>query len=188
GTQDYADAMAAHIQSQTDEKVVWVGHSFGCRVGIQLAVRHPDLIAGLCLIAGAGLKRKRPLWHRLYFGARIKLFKALKKLIPLGLSQDWLYTKFGSADYKSAGALRQILVKTVNEDLSDIAQNVSCPTLLIYGEKDTETPPEMGEHFSKLIPNSKLIVMDGFDHYSILTSAQHQVAHRIQKFIKEIKG
>ncbi|MCD8497675.1 MAG: alpha/beta hydrolase [Alphaproteobacteria bacterium] len=68
-TEDYADAMAAWIKEQGIGPVIWVGHSFGGRVGIQLAARHPDLIKAMCLIAGAGLKRKRPpLKKSLFFG------------------------------------------------------------------------------------------------------------------------
>lgn len=185
-TEDYANAMADFIRARTDGPILWIGHSFGCRVGLQLAARHPELIAGLVLIAGAGLPRKRPLWHKIYYGARVKLFKIFKKLIPLGLSKDWLYRQFGSADYRNAGAMRDILVKVVNEDLSRIAEDVRCPTLLIYGSKDTETPPEIGERLSRIIPKSELILMDGFDHYSILSKARHQVTHRIHTFIKEI--
>jgi len=187
-TEEYADAMAEVIRTQSAGPVIWAGHSFGCRVGIQLAARHPELISGLCLIAGAGLPRKRSLWQKLYFGARVKLFKFLKKFIPLGLSQDWLYTKFGSADYKSAGPLRQIFVKVVNENLSAVAASVKCPTLLIYGSKDTETPPEIGERLSRIIPQSELIIMDDFDHYTILSKAQHQVVHRIHHFLKGIQN
>jgi len=185
GTEDYADALAETIKSQTDEKILWVGHSFGCRVGLQLAARHPDLIAGLCLIAGAGLPRKRPLWHKVYYGLRVEIFKLLKKMIPFGVSEDWLMKKFGSADYKNAGPLRQILVNVVNEDLTRIAETISCPTLLIYGEKDTETPPDIGHRLKKLIPNADLVVMEGHDHYSILTTAHHQVVRRIHNFMKE---
>jgi len=188
GTEEYADKLAELIKSQTDEKIIWVGHSFGCRVGLQLAARHPELIAELCLVAAAGLPRKRPLWHKLYYGARVYLFKFLKKLIPMGLSKEWLYQKFGSADYRNAGPLRQILVKVVNEDLSKVAEDINCPVTFIYGSNDTETPPEIGERLSRIIPNSKLILMDGFDHYSILTGAQHQVAHKINALIKDIKG
>lgn len=186
GTEEYAQATSELINTHSNDKVIWVGHSFGCRVGLQLAARYPDKIAALCLISAAGLPRKRPLWHKLYHGGRIKLFKFLKTLIPRGLSQDWLYTKFGSADYRNAGPLRQTFVKVVNEDLSELAKTVQCPVLLIYGSNDTETPPELGERFSRLIPNAKLILMDGFDHYSILTGAQHQVVKHINGLIKDI--
>src|SRR5262245_26633086 len=63
-TGEYADAVASLIRTRVGGKVIWIGHSFGCRVGLQIAARHPELIAGLFLIAAAGLKRKRPL-HKL---------------------------------------------------------------------------------------------------------------------------
>ena len=64
GPGDYADETARFIHTQTSGPVIWVGHSFGCRVGLQLAASHPDLIAGMTLIAAAGLKRRRPLWQK----------------------------------------------------------------------------------------------------------------------------
>lgn len=184
-TEDYADAIAEHIKSSASEPVIWAGHSFGCRVGIRLASKYPDLVKGLILIAGAGLKRKRHPLKSLYFKLRIYTYKFLKNIIvPLGLSQDWLQSKFGSSDYKNAGAMRGIFLKTISEDLTDNAKHVKCPTLLIYGEHDGETPPEFGERYNKYIENSKLFILSGLDHYSVLSSGRHQVANLIQDFIK----
>ena len=188
GTDDYADVIADFIRSKTDQPIYWIGHSFGCRVGIQLAARHPELIKGMIFIAGAGLKRKRPLWQTLYFKVRIAVFKTLKKIIPEGAPRERLYRLFGSRDYKSAGVMRDIFVKVVNENLVKEAKAIQCPVQLIYGADDTETPPEIGERLSQLIPNSNLIVMDGYDHYTILTSAQHQVAKRIYEFVKTTRA
>ena len=83
-TADYADAMAEFIKSLADQKVIWVGHSFGCRVGLQMAIRHPDMIAGLFLIGGAGLRRKRSLVENISLYSKIYTFKACKKFISLG--------------------------------------------------------------------------------------------------------
>jgi pimeloyl-ACP methyl ester carboxylesterase len=179
GTAEYADLMAAFIKDKTP--VVWIGHSFGCRVGLQVAAKYPDLIAGLFLIAAAGLRRKRPLHKKLYMKGRIALFKILKKFIPA----EKLYKMFGSADYKTAGSLRQTLVKVINEDLSNVAQKVNCPVILAYGTNDTETPLEMGERFNKLIRNSELLSFDGLDHYSILAEGRHPVAPHVKKFIEK---
>lgn len=186
-TADYADHIAALIRAQTDEKVIWVGHSFGCRVGIQLAARHPDVVAGLFLIAGAGLKRKRPVLQALYFKARIAVYKILKRLIPFGLPEDWLRRKFGSADYNSAGAMKNIFIKVVNEDLSDVAREISCPVHLVYGENDTETPPEIGRRFATLIPNAELVVLKDQDHYSVLAAGRHQVTRHLKDFMEGLK-
>lgn len=186
-TAQYADFCAALIKDRIKKPVLWVGHSFGCRVGIQIAARHPELISGLCLIAGAGLPRKRPLFKKLYFKARIYTYKFLKKLSIINLvSKDWLTKKFGSADYKnSSGVLRQTFVKVVNENLSAQAAKITCPVLLIYGENDTETPPEIGERLQNLIKNSEMVHLAGEDHYSVLANGRHQVAPLLKSFIKK---
>lgn len=185
-TADFADAMASFIRSLTDQPVLWIGHSFGCRVGLQLAARHPDLIKSLCLIAGAGLPRIRPLHERLYIRSKVSLYKTLKKLIPLGLSEDWLKSQFGSADYKAAGPMRNILIKVVNEDLSDIARTITCPVTLIYGSDDTQTPPDIGERLKELIPNADLILLPDQDHYSVLSTGRHQVLPHVKRFIEAL--
>ncbi len=187
GTADYADAMADFLREVCgDAPVLWVGHSFGCRVGLRMAAQHPALIKGLCLIAGAGIPRQLPLHKSLYFKGRIAVFKGLKKLIPLGLSEDWLRSKFGSADYRNADpVMRSILVKTVNEDLRGIAPKIACPVTLIYGENDTETPPQIGEKFHAALQNSKLVVLKGQDHYTVLGAGRHQVLRHVKEFIEK---
>lgn len=181
-TADYADACAALIRTQTDQKILWVGHSFGCRVGLQLAARHPDLVEGLFLIAAAGLPRKRPFHQKLYLKSRIALFKGFKRC----MGAEWARKKFGSADYKNtSGLLRSIFVTVVNENLSDEARKISCPVTLVYGAQDTETPPEIGQRLAALIPNSNLVVLDGQDHYSVLDTGRHQTLHLLHNFIKQ---
>ncbi len=186
-TEDYADIMAAFIKDKTTKPIIWVGHSFGCRVGIQIAAKYPHLIKGMALIAGAGLKRKRPVHTHLYIKAKIYAYKSMKQLVPLRLiSEAWLKSKFGSADFKSAGPMRAIFVKTVNEDLSIAASKVACPTLLIYGTNDTETPPEIGKRLAHLIPSSEMVSLDGQDHYSVLGKGRHQVVNLLNRFVKTI--
>jgi pimeloyl-ACP methyl ester carboxylesterase len=185
-TAEYADETAKFLRAKFPGKIIWVGHSFGCRVGLQLAARHPDLIAGLFLIAGAGLQRKRPVWQKTYFKTRVLVFKTLKRMVPLGLiKEEWLKQKFGSADYrKSSGIMRGVLIKSVNEDLTEIARTITCPVALVYGMNDSETPPEIGERLQKLIPGAALTVLPGQDHYSVLAEGRHQVAPLLKQFME----
>jgi len=184
--EDYADLMATFIGTLNNKSILWVGHSFGCRVGVHIASRHPALLSAMCLIAAAGLPRKRPFYKHIYFKFRIALYKFLKKVTKLGLSETWLKSKFGSADYRNAGILRDILVKTVNENLTHAATLVECPTTLVFGADDDQTPPEMGERYHKLISGSEFIQLEGYDHYSILTSGRHQIARFIKSIITEL--
>jgi pimeloyl-ACP methyl ester carboxylesterase len=185
GTADYADFMAEWVVSfGIKTPLIWLGHSFGCRVGLQLAARHPQLISGMVLIAAAGLKRERSIPQQIRMRSRVLVFKAAKKILPEGPGLDHLRNRFGSADYRNAGEMRPIFVRVVSEDLSGVAEQVRCPTLLLYGSADTETPPEFGERFRSLIPEAELTIFEGFNHLNILSEGRHQVALRIRKFLE----
>jgi pimeloyl-ACP methyl ester carboxylesterase len=186
GTAEYADGVAEWMAMLPPGPRVWIGHSFGCRVGIQLAARHPQSVSGMVLIAAAGLQRQRSLPERLRFGIRRTAFKTAKRFVREGPGLDRLRQRFGSSDYRSAGALRPILTRVVGEDLTEAAKAVRCPSVLLYGRLDTETPPEIGERLKALIPHSELTVLNGFNHLSILSEGRHQVALRIRKFLELI--
>ena len=183
GTAEYADAIAQWLAGLPPQPRIWIGHSFGCRVGIQLAARHPGVIDGAVLIAAAGLQRRRTAWQAVSLKARIQAFKLAKFLVRTDAGRQRLYALFGSADARNAGPMRAVFTRTVNEDLSSTAQNVSCRTLLLYGRDDQDTPPEIGERLHRLIPHSDLLVLTGFDHHTILSTGQHQVINEIRKFI-----
>lgn len=184
GTAEYADAVAGWLRTLPPAKRVWIGHSFGCRVGLQIAARHPGLLSGMALIAAAGLKRRRSPWQTLALKTRVYAFKVAKQFVPEGPRRDALRARFGSADYKSAGPMRIVFMKTIAEDLTEVACAVSCPVALIYGREDTETPVEMGERLAGLIPSARLVVLDGYGHVDILTRGQHQAANEIRKFLE----
>jgi len=186
GTADYADAVAAWLESLPPGRRLWVGHSFGCRVGIQIAARHPGLVAGMVLIAAAGLPRRRTFLERLRLQGRRRALQIAKLIVPEGPKRDRLRRRFGSADYQAAAAMRPIFVKVVNEDLTATALKVDCPVLLIYGAEDNDTPPEMGMRYQKSIPGAKLVVLDGFDHLGILNRGRNQTVQHIQRFLTSL--
>jgi pimeloyl-ACP methyl ester carboxylesterase len=100
---------------------------------------------------------------------------------------NWLKTKFGSTDYKNASpTMRAILVKIVNENLTTEATKILCPTELVYGECDTETPIIMGQILNKLINNSILHIIPKENHYSVLSATQHQVIYLLKNFINKV--
>lgn len=193
GSEDYAKITADWIKTNIPATAtkIWVGHSFGCRVGISLAAINPDLLHGLFLIAAAGIPRPIGFTKKIIRLLKIHSFKLLKKIIILLNNEqylNWLKTKFGSHDYRNADPrMRSILVKTINENLSNNAQKINCPTELLYGEKDLETPIIMGEILHKLIKNSKLHLMPQQDHYTIIQQDRHQVIYLLKKFINSIK-
>jgi pimeloyl-ACP methyl ester carboxylesterase len=188
GTAQVADALAELIRSyRFIKKIVYVGHSYGGRIGIQIASRHPDLIDGLFLVGSAGLPRKRSILKKMEMFVRVYTFKTLKHLALLfGLNVEVLRSKFGSPDYRSAGPLRAIFVKIISENLSEEAGRIKCPVYLVYGRHDTETPPEIGERLKKIIPNATLTILPEQDHYSVLGEGRHVVIKRLADFMESL--
>lgn len=183
-TADYADAVAGWLATLPPGRRVWIGHSFGTRVGLQLAARHPGLIDALCLISAAGLQRRRTPWQRLQMWLKVRAFKALKAVVPEGPARERLRARFGSADYANAGPMRAVFLETIREDLTEVARRVAVPTLLVYGSADVDTPPEIGERFNALIAGSKLVLLERQDHFTVLGSARPQTLFQIQTFLK----
>ncbi len=186
GTRDYAEHLGSWLQQVKYKKRIWIGHSFGCRVGIQLAAFNPQLIDGLFLISAAGISGKKSLRKTLKVKSKVYTYKFLKKLIPFGIDEKWLNNYFGSQDYRNAGDLRPIFLKVVTENLMDVANKVTCPVFLIYGENDSETPPEIGQCFADIIPQSSLFVLPGYDHFNILTKGRNQLLHHLNKLLESI--
>jgi pimeloyl-ACP methyl ester carboxylesterase len=187
GTEDYADAMAEWLAGLPARNRIWVGHSFGCRVGVQLAARHPEAVSALVLIAAAGLPPQRSLATRLRRLPRRLAFRAMRAVTPEGPARDQLRERFGSSDYRNAGEMRPVLVKAVNEDLSEPARRIRIPVVLIHGDGDTESPPEIAERFHALIPGSRLHLLRGFDHLSIISDGRHQVTHLIGELLETLR-
>ncbi len=187
GTEDYADAMAEWLANLPPSRKIWVGHSFGCRVGLQLAARHPRAVEALFLIAAAGLPPQRSLATRARRFPRNVAFRMLRAVTPEGPARDRLRDRYGSSDYRTAGAMRPVLVKAVIEDLSDVARAVRCPVVVVHGDNDTESPPEIAERFHALIAGSRLHLLRGFDHWTILTDGRHQIIHLLGGMLDALK-
>ncbi len=110
--------------------------------------------------------------------ARYRRYKAIltgtgiAKLFPGAL--DALQKKFGSADYAAASpVMRQTMVRVVNADLTAEMPGIKAPTLLIWGEADTDTPLSDGKRMEELIPGAGLAVIPGVGHFSFLENPYH---------------
>ena len=80
--------------------------------------------------------------------------------------------------------MRAILSRVVNEDLKHLMPAIKCPTLLIWGEKDTATPIGDAKIMEKLIPDAGLVSFPNAGHYSFLDNAfQYQAV--LRSFMKK---
>lgn len=152
-TQEYANCvhdvmMALHLQNP-----IIIAHSFGARIAFRYALCYP--VKKMVLTGAAGLRPKRS-WT---YYARVYTYKLMKKLHrPLAM---------GSEDYQKASVImRGVLVSSVNEDIHDDLKDILCETLLVWGEKDEQTPLWMGKVMEQEMPNATLVVLKKEDHFA----------------------
>ena len=126
----------------------------------------------MILTGSAGIKPTRTAAYYLKIYA-YKLLKQLTKVPLLGALlkplQENYVQNIGSSDYKSASnVMRQTLSNVVNTDLQAIMPQIKAPTLLIFGENDTATPPEYGKKMEQLIPDAGFVLVKNAGHYAFL--------------------
>lgn len=189
-TDQYAHCLREYIANELGHtRFIWVGHSFGGRIGLRLAAMADSPVQHLVIVGGAGLKVPQPWWRTLHRRLRGQWFR-FKRRGRVGEAElIELEKRFGSADYVRSRetGLRDIFLKAVNEDQSDSVKRIECPTTLIYGALDTEAPPELGRRLNALIPDSSYVECPAFDHHSILTRGRHQVALAIKEALSEAR-
>ena len=174
---DYCEIVKNLLDELKIKKPILIGHSFGGRIAIIYASKYET---EKLILLGAPCIRKQT-----QLSLKVKILKALKKVPILNKLEGFAKKHIGSRDYKSASkVMRQILVNTVNEDLTECAKKIKCSTLLIWGTNDTEAPLEEAKELEKIMSDAGLVVYEGGSHYTYLEFLI-PVANVIRTFIKE---
>lgn len=158
GVEDYALALKAVVDAEKIENFDIISHSFGGRVAIYFSSVYTERVNSLVLVDSAGLKPRRGI--RYHF--KVLSYKILKKL-------GFKFARAGSEDYqKLSPHMKKVFVKVINEDLSPNCRQILAKTLIVFGDKDKDTPLYMAKKLKKLIPNSELIILKDAGHFSYL--------------------
>lgn len=168
--EDYCDFCLEFMEKLNLKDPILIGHSHGGRVVLKMTAEKMVSPPKIVLLDSAGLIPKKTFKQK----CRAKSFKAIKRVLTLPVIKNYsegLLQKarnhYGSADYNAAPeVLRKTLVSLVNTDIRDILPNISCPSLLIWGDKDTATPLEDAKTIESLIPDAGLCILESTGHYS----------------------
>lgn len=177
---DYAAVVAEFIAKLGLTNVTLVGHSFGGRIAIKLAATDPKLVVKIALVDAAGIREKSATRETMGIFARIA--RPLFRLPGLSWLRPKIYQAIGAEDYVATPELKETFIKVVNEDLSPLFPKIACPTLVVWGEKDYETPLQHGILMTKRIPNAKLVTIHGAGHFSFV-DAPDEFLKYFQEFI-----
>ena len=165
---DYAHMLEEFVKKVGIKKPTIMGHSFGGRVAIRYSCH--NVIEKLVLFGSPCIRVQENL------SLSVRFLKWLKTLPGMNKLGEYMKRYIGSRDYKAASpVMRQILVNVVNEDLSKYAREIEEPTLLIWGDRDTEAPIEDARELEKIMVDAALITLPG-THYAYLENLGRVVA------------
>jgi pimeloyl-ACP methyl ester carboxylesterase len=158
GLQPFVDAVAAAVEALDAAPALIVGHSFGGHVAVWLAARRPDLVAGLLLVAPAGIgtrtRRARaavalstrlrpgrlvaPLGPRLARHAWFRSAVLRPFFVPDSRSVSTLATRGFLAELRAHVDTRTAGGAMVADDVRAAFGAVECPALVLWGARDPQ--------------------------------------------------
>lgn len=170
-----AETVARFITAEASGPVVLVGHSMGTQIVAEVALRHPDLVSALVLIAPTVNRHERTALRQ---AARMvqDLTGEQPKVLLLGL---WQYAKTNPLWF--ANKLRFMLA----HHLERICPEIRIPTLVLRGETDRVCPRDWVSEVAAAIPDSTMAEIPGRGHEAMIRSAE-PVASMILGFAAEL--
>lgn len=182
-SQDYVQWLNEFLETFKLGQFNLLGHSFGGKIAALFAASYPEKINKLILLAASGLPK--PLSQKQL--TQQKLLALIPTCLKAALPDRWrlkLLNHFSLATdhFNSSPAQKQILQRSVQENITESLQKITAKTLLVWGEQDQETPLEQGQQFAALIKHAQLSVVTGADHFVFL-SHQQRVVREINQFI-----
>ena len=179
------------------ERFPLLGISGGAALSIAYAVRHPDRVSHLVLIAGfpfgwfkrgsaAEIAQREALITMMRHGwggdnpAFHELFTAL--FVPGGTpEQHQWFRDLQRVTISAENAVR--LARMFGEiDVAELLPKVTAPTLVMHSRHDARVPFEQGRLMAREIPNTRFVALDSSNHIVL----SHEPAW--QRLIEEVDG
>ena len=193
GLADMVEDLYQLIEQLGVGPVHYVGHSMGAMMGPLMALAHPEALRSMTLIGGSARPEaaERLAGYRQLVGA-VRAGQAaavVDRLVGLFFSEtsrakrtsaiarfreDFLQNN-GEGLHWTAEAVftRPNLVERLGE--------IATPTLVIVGEEDVVTPPDLARELAEGIPNARLLVVPRSGHFTTV-EAPHTTAGALRDF------
>ncbi|MBP1849670.1 alpha/beta fold hydrolase [Rhizobium halophytocola] len=184
-----ADAIALLMERRGITRAIIVGHSFGGAITAELAVRHPDKVAGLVFLSPAVYPWKGGVdWY--YNAASVPIAGWIFSTLiapPIGFfaldtaAKAVFAPNTMPADYvqktKASQALNPVSFHRNAEEIaalndwaktaSPLYRNIRAPTVVITGDTDDIVSPQIhSEQLARDIPGASLFVVHNLGHKS----------------------
>ena len=155
----FSDFLEEFIQYKNLNNVILLGNSLGRHIGLIFSNNNPNLVKSLVLTGSSGLYENS--MGESY--PKRENYEYIKKKTEEVFFNPMVATKEIVDEVYETVNNRDKLVRTlaiaksaIRHNMSKELPNILTPTLLIWGENDLVTPPEVATEFKSLLPNSDL--------------------------------
>jgi pimeloyl-ACP methyl ester carboxylesterase len=169
-----ADWLIEVLDTCSLESSAVVGHSLGSLVAIAAAARHPRRVRAIALV---GATVPMPVSDYLLERAKENSHEAIEMLNFWGFSKSAQLGGNATPGNWMLGSGLRLMEKAgpgvIHADLAacnayragiEHAKNVTCPALLILGERDRLTPVRSAVRLGDALPNAERVVLEGSGH------------------------
>ncbi len=163
------------IETRQYKSVHLLGNSLGGHVALLHILKHPENIKSLILTGSSGLFENGmgDTYPKRGDYEYIKNKTALTFYDPELATKELVDEVFEITSNRLKVIKIIALAKSaIRNNLGDELKEIKQPTLLVWGNNDTITPPFVGKEFNKLIPNSELHFIDKCGHAPMMEVPQ----------------
>lgn len=184
------DYVADFVNYKGYQEVHVLGNSLGGHIALLYVLAHPECVASITLTGSSGLFES-----------------AMGTSFPKRGDYEFICKKTASTFYDPEVASKRLVDEVfdivndrnkairviataksaVRHNLGDKLHQIKVPTLLIWGNQDTITPPFVGTKFHELIEDSRLIFMDKCGHAPMM---EHPALFNeyLEQFLNDVKA
>lgn len=155
------------IEFKNYQNIHLLGNSLGGHVALVHVLKHPERIKSLILTGSSGLFEngmgdtypKRGDYEYIRKKTEVTFFD------PAMATKELVDEVYDIVNQRLKVIKVLALAKSaIRNNLGDELKEINLPTLLIWGNNDTITPPFVGKEFNRLIPHSELHFIDKCGH------------------------
>jgi len=199
---DSCAAWADACLESAPERAVWIGWSLGGLIALEAALRAPERISALILLTATPRFVRAPAWAAAMEAKVLAQFHDGLLADPAGTLLRFLALQVRGSEgaRDSLRTLRRELAQhpapvpaalALGLDLlrdTDLRQGVAalaCPTLWLFGQRDTLVPAAASEGIACLLPQARRQVIAGAAHAPFLSHPE-ETGEAIVRFLREV--